>query len=457
MPKLKDLLDEALRETWSMHHGPIEAWHRETPGAPFGPSIAAGDERGSYQTSTKAMSALAEIADRIMANDASLRRTVAVDTARREAATTLGELLNQLAAANDPDANWTAFKARYLERLNRGRSRITHYFPVWLFIRQQVSDFDVGPVAFRSPTSWIDEVERRRGQRSTWMDGVLAIWNGAKADRDTTVEVRSVARSVHPDQWVACVTIEGFEGAESYRRSLVATRAALNVLRLLVASPENARIHAAADHGPPGIVDRLNQRDGFDLSHGGSLHRSGLSGAPGMAANIIGPHAAFLEAAGRRIRLTLSVDPAAVACPTLSDRLLNALHWYGRGCTEDADFEALVDLAIALDVLSGAKEEPGILELSARLMRIPRSHRLISDGTTLKQFVGHLYGYRSKIAHGSILALDEHLRSERGQAEAFTAAVLVRYIEALDAHASSGGSDDRDGFRDALPHIPPDP
>ncbi|UMY18793.1 HEPN domain-containing protein [Methylobacterium organophilum] len=457
MPKLKDLLETALRETLTMNQASIDAWRQERPGAPFGPSIAAGDEMGSYRTSESAMAALAEIADQTLANDAALQRTTSVDTARLQAASTLGELLNELAAGTDADANWATYKKRYRERLGRGKGRITHYFPVWLFTRQQVPDFDIGPVSFRSPETWIDEVERRRGQRSSWMDGVLGIWNGTPVSPDVPVAIRSVARSVRPDQWVACVTLEGFEKAEAYRRARTAARAALNVLRLLVAPPDNARIRLAADHGPPGGVDRLSQRDGEDLAHGGSINWGGLSGPPGMAANIVGSNAAFLAAAGARIAVTLSPDPKLVPCPELSERFVNALHWFGRGCMADADFEALVDMAIALDVLSGGLQEPGILELSARLMKLPRAHVMISDGTTLKQLVSRIYGYRSEIAHGSILALDEHLRTERGQAEAFASAMLGHYADMLDPYAAAGGSDDRDDFRKSLPPVPPDP
>src|SRR5215208_4152179 len=133
MPKLKDLLDEALSETLLMHSSPVERWNKETPGAPFGPSIAAGDEFGSYTTSNKAMVALAEIADTLQANDPDIDRTISQDTVRLEAATTLGELLNELAVTGDLDSNWDRYEKRLKERLDRRKLRLTHYFPVWLF------------------------------------------------------------------------------------------------------------------------------------------------------------------------------------------------------------------------------------------------------------------------------------------------------------------------------------
>jgi hypothetical protein len=138
-------------------------------------------------------------------------------------------------------------------------------------------------------------------------------------------------------------------------------------------------------------------------------------------------------------------------CPDLSDRWTNAVHWYGRACSDEADFVALVKFAIALDILSGGLEEPGIRELAARLLSIPLGRQVLGDGTTLKQLVGRIYRYRSEIAHGSILALDETLRAQRAQAETLAAAMLVTYVMELDKYAKSGGTDDRDNFRNALP------
>jgi len=150
MTKLRNLLDEAVRETLSMHNGPFERWRLETPGAPFGPSIAAGDEFGSDQTSNKTMNALAEIADTLQANDAEFDRTINHDTMRLEAATTWTSF----------STNWRArrtltpigrYKTRLLERLDRRRGRLAHYFPVWLFVGHQATDFEIGPVKFVSP------------------------------------------------------------------------------------------------------------------------------------------------------------------------------------------------------------------------------------------------------------------------------------------------------------------
>jgi hypothetical protein len=289
------------------------------------------------------------------------------------------------------------------------------------------------------------------------MDGVESAWSGRARLEDLSPHARTVARAVRADQWVASVTLNGFERSESYRRALSAVRAALNTLRLVIPAPENTSVCAAADHGPPPSIDTLSQKKGRALAHGFSMHRRGLSGPPGMANDIITNSADLRAAAGRCIEVTIRADPDSTTCRVLCERWINAVHWYGRGCSDEADFGAVVSLVISLDILSGGLMEAGILELATRLLQITPSTVVMDDGTTLKHVVSALYGYRSEIAHGSVLALDERLRAERALAEGLAAAMLYAFVVELDKYASSGGKDDRDHFRNSLPAAPAGP
>jgi len=456
MAKLKELLDDAIKETIAMHASPLDRWHKESPNAPFGPTVPAGTG-GFYNTSNKAIRALIQIAETIQGNDLEVDRAISRDTVVLEARWTLGELLIELAAEPDPAARWNKFKKRLKDRLDQGRTELTHHFPVWLFLGQSAQDFDVGPVNFRSRSSWMVEVERYGGKRSPWMDSVDSVWNGGAKFEDLPVTARTVARAVRADQWVASVMLDDFERSESYRRALSAVRAALITLRLVIPAPENATICAAADHGPPPSIDTLSQKKGRDLAHGFSMHRRGLSGPAKMANDIIVRTADLRAAAGRCIEVMLRLDPDAAPCRVLSERWINAVHWYGRGCSDEADFEAVVSLVISLDILSGGLMEAGILELATRLLQIAPSTPVMDDGTTLKRAVSTLYGYRSEIAHGSVLALDERLRAERALAEGLAAAMLSAFVLELNKYASSGGTDDRDAFRQYLPPPPAGP
>ena len=59
----------------------------------------------------------------------------------------------------------------------------------------------------------------------------------------------------------------------------------------------------------------------------------------------------------------MQADATVTPCRKLSERWLNAVHWYGRACSDEADFAATVNFVIARDILSGGLEQAGILEL----------------------------------------------------------------------------------------------
>jgi hypothetical protein len=96
----------------------------------------------------------------------------------------------------------------------------------------------------------------------------------------------------------------------------------------------------------------------------------------------------------------------------------------------------------------------GIRRLAARLFRMAEDDPILSTGTRLKKLVERLYGYRSEIAHGSVLGLDERLRDDRGWAERLAAFMLIAYVLELEKYAAAGKADDRDAFFAALPPPP---
>src|SRR5215203_692346 len=66
--------------------------------------------------------------------------------------------------------------------------------------------------------------------------------------------------------------------------------------------------------------------------------------------------------------------------------------------------------------VSQALMSDSIAELLSRLLGLDKDKEVI-PGTTLSQLITRCYGYRSEIAHGSILAIDKNFSDERSQAE----------------------------------------
>lgn len=456
---------------------------------PFGPYIP-GD-KGSYPTTDAAMSALAELSDTLRNNSHDLKVVVGRDSMRLIVSEAFGSCLNELVGEPDRTKHWKMLRKHILEIARASGKQIVHYVPVWLFTGQDCPSFSVGPVKFVPRNGWLEEIRKRRGRGSPWMATVESLWSdevvrggsswsgvkgAASAFRSGKRRVRDlyrayvdgkrfsepsdvfhgrvVSRLVHPDQWVACCDVQGFEASESRRRGILAARVALDTIRLALTRPNRSLISTSADSVQPFSIDRLSQLPNRDLAHGSGINRKGLSGAPDLARAIVDQSSDLFDAAGQCIGAAASTS-INFGCPKLAERWLNSVHWYGRACIADVDFVGVVMLVIALDVLSGGLEQNGILELIARLTGLRTSHTVLNDGTSLKQLVERTYKLRSEVAHGSILAVHAELDDVRGHLEDLTSAALDHYVIALKKFAEGGGRDDRDEFLQSLPPLIP--
>lgn len=487
-----ELLAVALRETIACQDpgSPEFVGRSNSPYAPFGPFLSPGPGGGQCATTDLAMDAIARLADSVRDCDPTLRRAMARGSVRREALNAFSELWPALASETEGRARWRRLRSRLLERLAGLGVDLMHYIPVWLFVGQDCDPVEVGPVRFVRREDWPGEIARRRGSPPpAWLDNVRAIWaddrerargradpegdrrasgceiaDAARQRRgDETAEEQQarhsaerVARGAHPDQWVACVEVVGFEADESRRRALLATRVALDTVRLLIPNAHRDRLWTSADHAAPWAVDRFRQLPGGELRMGSSVDRPGVSGGNGLATEIITDGAAVLLAAGECIRQACeAVAPDESRLPLLSGRWFEAVHWFGRACTADVDYLAVIMAAISLDVLSGGGEKWGIAELLSKLTGHGRKDPVLADGTTLEGLVERVYGLRSKIAHGSFLALHEENDLERVQLQDLAAAALRAYSLALGPHAAAGGPDNENPIKAGLTGVAP--
>jgi hypothetical protein len=131
---------------------------------------------------------------------------------------------------------------------------------------------------------------------------------------------------VHPDQWIACVDVSGFERDESRRRAVLAAGVALDTLRLTLPGKNRRLLSTAADSVVPLSVERLSQISGQDLAHGWRFNRPGLGGPPGMAQGVINQSTLLFEAGGACIAAAATSAADAHHCPKLADRWFNAVH-----------------------------------------------------------------------------------------------------------------------------------
>lgn len=265
MPSFTELLDKILDETLkcqdlkskestgrsSSHYGPMGAFITDV-------SV------GAYPTTDAAMSTLAELADLVAANDVEFGRTHSRDAVRKEIAHVVASSLQVLAKEDDAKKRWKIVREDLKQRLKSQPVEIMHYFPVWLFVGQVCSSFSIGPIKFVQREEWLTEIETRRGKPSNWMQGVRDRWAGTRTDADDEdppsrddLSIRAAARAIGPDQWAACVLVEGFEKDELRRRGLLAARVAIDTIRMLLPARSGRGLGTALDYSAPLNVDKL--------------------------------------------------------------------------------------------------------------------------------------------------------------------------------------------------------
>lgn len=486
MPSYSDFLDKVLADTFACQDQSTAEYASRSKGnyPPLGAFLGRG-----YPTTDAALDAVCEIADRFRANDKSIEQAVTRDQWRMTVSNAIGANLDALQEAGAKE-RWSMLRDDLKEIADNVGLDLVHYTPVWLFVDQELEPFSIGPVRFFPRGAWAEEVRARLGSYPEWREPLGLLWAGQglrgrstlagvkallrelvarrltlsnwrdifrfhsqAAEPKRNSDARAMARFAHPDQWIASAHVIGFGRDASNQRGLLATRVALDTIRLVLAQGRRHLIHTAADNTTPFSVDGVSQAPGADVSRRWHTNRPGISGTQGLAATIVMSSSALFEAAGRCIEAATKL-PSSHGCPKLAERWLNACHWFGRACLSDADFTAVVMLVISLDVLCGGLMDKGIVELVARLHDIPASQQVL-PGTTLRKLVEDTYKLRSEVAHGSILAVSGQLDVERSQLEGLAAVALQEYAIKLDAYAAHGGVDDRDDFRTSLPTFKP--
>lgn len=461
--RLRDALEETLR-LQNPESDEYKQWLHGPRSSPLPPSISA--EGGSfYPTTDRAIGCITEIIDNIRTNDGALARTLSRDEMFKRAMQTLGANLSPLVEVADDNERWKQYRDAITAAFTSLPTSQTVYVPVWLFVRQDYGSFSVGPVEFVDRSGWLDKVEQVRGSRPAWRSGVESTWglagndgDAAAGSSDQLVEsaIKTVTRFAFAEQRIACVAIAGFDDREAKRRALLATRIAIDGIRLLIPGSNKKRIFTSADHGPPRAIERLRQMDGHDLTSDSGTEMPGVGGKPGAAQELIDTSTDFRKAAGNCITVIISPTPAQENLPELSQRWSNAIHWYGRACVSDADFVALPMFGFTLDTLCGGKEEAGIRDLACALFEKKPGDSVRADGLTLKAAVRKVYEWRSKIAHGSLLAVDLVLESERVFAEGIANAMLYQYVMSLEQYRSSASPvDTGEDFLKWLQQNPP--
>jgi hypothetical protein len=417
--------------------------------------------------SVDGMAALQEFCRLWYANNPSIHQLLSAEAAQELCLWAFGEVLPQLGLLPD-QAKPSDFLTEVLARLVTEKSTREHFFfPVRAFEAASASELTVGPVIFRRPALWLDQVEQLSGSplkdKQRTLDLLRRRWKGALAEsallpppftREDLNADRYI-RFVGPADWIASITIEGRDRSRSRKCAEAAVIVALDSLVLGLGDRSTARyLRGPGDDIYFGHHLSMSQIDG-EMPH--SLLRADypwMAERGDLQTSFINKMADVRAAVG--VALSAFVDVSfQEKNQKLKKRWVEAMYWFGQSRREENDFIAVVKIGITLDVLTQGRKSAGIRALFCQLTGWTEDQVVSSDGKTLKQFAKQVYEEgRSQLAHGGGFGLVTELPLAIGLADVITEQIVVSYVLCL---ARYQGGDNYDDFLASLPSLRPPP
>lgn len=402
----------------------------------FPPMIALGGGRQVFTTQV-GYDAIAKLGDAWRTEDADRRARVTAERMNRLALAEFGEMLaeNKLDIWEDAPAALKAFKQRLGARLAAAYCEAHHYFPCRIVHADTAPPFTIGRVSFVRPAHWLDRVREVAERDLCWTERVRAHWHGetlAPPDNSTErILSESAIEAIGVCKWVAMVSVSGNDIGRSAERARFGVRLALDGLGVVMTNTQARNLRGPGDDVDPGIITRLSQAPGADVTFDSRRDLPLLLTHEPHASAFIRESEELREAVGWAIEGVFCF-PAEVALYDLRRRWCDALFWFGEARRDDAASAAVIRYGMCLDVLTNGGAAPEIIKMVAALFGRGAKDGLLSDGTSVQSAIEKLYNRgRSQIGHGGAPALLEDTPIDRGVADNICRRTLNRYLSAL--------------------------
>jgi hypothetical protein len=296
-----------------------------------------------------------------------------------------------------------------------GIKSITHYAPCLISDDEGAEEFSIGKIKFRRRKSCLAGLQpqfdnyRKANKEAGEIDDKLL---------DTTLEYYASF------DWLAEVTIDDADAATSYELAVSSVEAALNFLHVLVGTRQSNHFRVG------GPAPKLDKRGRFELSNGkiGTIEvtRSWTSRSLGEGwwqhLHDIGV-ARTLPIIGKVIDLNLARTPTP-----LSQRLLDAAHWYGDASREKFPASQLVKFVTAMErvLITGKRGDltKTFCDRGSALFVYPEKEKRVEARKRFSQ----VYGARSQLVHGSTSPNDKKTLSLLIDAELFSHGIIWRAL-----------------------------
>jgi hypothetical protein len=291
---------------------------------------------------------------------------------------------------------------------------VTHHLPCIVFYDQGPDQFSVGPVTFTTTDRFLSEQEKelRKYRESNFSAFAAGRRKRQPELSDSEVEAESAGfadkhiegiRSYYREyEWVASVQIPPAHGSISQLRAERTVDAALDALRLFVPTlPERYR-RATAPNTPFNTRELMTDASGRLIS----AMRQGGRGAPaldgwyeGVRRDATDLWQEFEHAIGT---LTKGEKP-----DELTQRLVDALNWFGQAVVETNPSAAIVKYTATLECLTipgHVKRLEAVVIKRVAFLNGDRTDKLAQE---IIDDLGKLYQMRSDLMHGSLSPYDD--------------------------------------------------
>jgi hypothetical protein len=292
---------------------------------------------------------------------------------------------------------------------------VTHHLPCVVFYDRAPDHFSVGPVTFTTRERFLaqQEEELRRYRNSNFSAFAAGLRKRQSELSDAEVEAESAEfadkhiegiRSYYLEyEWVASVLIPPAHGSVSQLRAERTVDAALDVLRLFVPTfPERYR-RANAPKTPFHTRELMTNASGRLIS----AMRQGGRGAPaleGWYEGVMSDAPELWQEFERAIgRLTKGDKP-----DELTQRLVDALNWFGQAVVEANPAAAIVKYTAALERLTiTGHVDQGLEAMVIKHVAFLNGDRTDKSAREIIDDLGKLYQMRSDLMHGSLSPYDD--------------------------------------------------
>lgn len=298
------------------------------------------------------------------------------------------------------------------------RSARTHFIPCHLVFVQDPPQFAIGPVRFLNKAHF-----RSRLARLLWSS--RAFYRGShRLLRDTRGYYASFG-------WVAELDIADCDRKTSGARALEVVTRAIDCLHLLIGPGHSRKMRV----GGPDLTRDLRGSVSADAEGLGYQVTFPTAGHVGFEN---GWFALFEEHRGSElalcaVALEAAVDPG-LARP-LSDRFLDAIHWYGEAVRDPNPAARVVKYVTALERMlmteeSNAKIASTIAERVAALCCEPGS---VASHAQWHDDAQTAYSLRSKLVHGSLSPKERQIMHELGTVARVSQNAIIGALRLLGA------------------------